>query len=41
MTWQPDDKPSGALTYGFTVSDSSAATELATRVAPDRILVQR
>jgi hypothetical protein len=40
MTWHPDDKLSGALTYGFTVSNTGAAAELATRVAPDRIVVR-
>jgi hypothetical protein len=41
MTWEPSDVPSGQLTYGFTVSDSTAGTEFATGVAPDRIALRR
>ncbi|HTK44698.1 MAG TPA: hypothetical protein VL749_05060 [Patescibacteria group bacterium] len=41
MTWHPGDVPPGPLTYGFTVSDSTSGTELATGVAADRIVLGR
>jgi len=39
MTWHPGDVAPGSLSYGFMVSDSGSGTQLASRVAPDRVVL--